>query len=86
MHQQLEKLVSEYIGVEDVYCCSMGFATNSMIIPCLIGKGCLILSDALNHASLVLGCRLSHATIRVFKHNGKLSSENSLKKKIRFIN
>ena len=34
-------------------------------------KGCLILSDELNHASLVLGARLSGATIQVFKHNGK---------------
>ena len=33
-------------------------------------QGCLILSDQLNHSSLVLGCRLAGATIRVFQHNG----------------
>lgn len=37
-------------------------------------QGCLILSDELNHASLVLGARLSGATIRVFKHNSECGS------------
>lgn len=50
----------------------MGFATNSTGIPAIAGKGCLIMSDELNHASLALGCRLSGAKIRVFKHNSKL--------------
>ena len=52
----------------------MGFATNSTNIPTLVGKGDLIVSDELNHASLVLGARLSGAKIKVFKHNGKNSS------------
>jgi len=38
---------------------------------CVLWQGCLILSDELNHASLVLGARLSGAIIRVFKHNGQ---------------
>ena len=63
-------MVAEYIGVEDSIVFGMGFATNSTNIPSLIHKGCLILSDELNHASLILGCRLSGGTIRVFKHNG----------------
>ena len=49
----------------------MGFATNAANIPTLVGKGDLIISDELNHASLVLGARLSGAKIKVFKHNGK---------------
>ena len=49
----------------------MGFATNSTNIPTLVGKGDLIVSDELNHSSLVLGARLSGAKIKVFKHNGK---------------
>jgi serine palmitoyltransferase len=48
----------------------MGFATNALNIPSIVGKGCLILSDELNHTSLVLGSRLSGAIIKVYKHNG----------------
>ena len=38
---------------------------------CVFLQGCLILSDKLNHSSLVLGARLSGATIHVFNHNGR---------------
>ncbi|XP_075387200.1 serine palmitoyltransferase 2 isoform X2 [Tenrec ecaudatus] len=78
-HEELEKLVASFLGVEAAMTYGMGFATNSMNIPALIGKGCLILSDELNHASLVLGARLSGATIRVFKHNNMQSLEKLLK-------
>ncbi len=60
-------------------CISMGFATNSTALPALVGKGCLILSDELNHASLVFGARLSGASIRVFKHNDAVSLEAALR-------
>jgi 7-keto-8-aminopelargonate synthetase-like enzyme len=43
------------------------------MVVLLLFQGCLILSDELNHASLVLGSRLSGATIRTFKHNSKLN-------------
>jgi serine palmitoyltransferase len=51
------------------FAAGMGFATNSTTIPSLVEKGCLILSDSLNHASLVLGARVSGAKIQVFMHN-----------------
>lgn len=76
-HLQLEKTVAEFLGVEDSLIVGMGFATNSTNIPTLAGKGCLILSDELNHASLILGCRLSGAVIKVFKHNSKCRSDGS---------
>lgn len=63
--------MARFLGVEACMTVGMGFATNSTNIPGLAQKGCLILSDELNHASLILGCRLSGATIRVFKHNSK---------------
>uniref|UniRef100_A0A3Q2I622 serine C-palmitoyltransferase n=2 Tax=Equus caballus TaxID=9796 RepID=A0A3Q2I622_HORSE len=78
-HEELEKLVASFLGVEAAMTYGMGFATNSMNIPALVGKGCLILSDELNHASLVLGARLSGATIRIFKHNNMQSLEKLLK-------
>lgn len=68
---ELETLMAEYLNVEDCIAFGMGFATNALNIPTLVGKGDLILSDKLNHTSLILGARLSGATIRTFQHNGK---------------
>jgi len=82
IHRNLERLTAEYLGVEDAMCFPMGFATNAMNIPCLATKGCLILSDELNHASLILGCRLTGATIRVFKHNSMKDLERKLREAI----
>uniref|UniRef100_A0A8C5I3P3 serine C-palmitoyltransferase n=1 Tax=Gouania willdenowi TaxID=441366 RepID=A0A8C5I3P3_GOUWI len=79
IHEELEQLVARFLGVESSMAFGMGFATNSMNIPALTGKGCLILSDELNHASLVLGARLSSSTIRVFKHNNMQSLEKLLR-------
>ncbi|KAE8289667.1 Serine palmitoyltransferase 2 [Larimichthys crocea] len=81
-HEDMEKLVAKFLGVESAMAFGMGFATNSMNIPALTGKGCLILSDELNHASLVLGARLSGSTIRVFKHNNMQSLEKLLREAI----
>ncbi|XP_062912215.1 serine palmitoyltransferase 3 isoform X3 [Mobula hypostoma] len=78
-HIQLEELVTQFLGVEAAMTFGMGFATNSMNIPALVGKGCLILSDELNHTSLILGARLSGSTIRVFKHNNMQSLEKLLR-------
>uniref|UniRef100_A0A8C6V415 serine C-palmitoyltransferase n=1 Tax=Naja naja TaxID=35670 RepID=A0A8C6V415_NAJNA len=83
-HEELESLIARFLGVESVLAYGMGFATNSMNIPALVGKGCLILSDELNHASLVLGARLSGATIRIFKHNNMQSLEKLLKDAIAY--
>ena len=79
---ELEQLLAKYLGVDDAITFGMGFATNALNIPTLVGKGCLILSDELNHASLVLGSRLSGATIKVFKHNDPKDLEAKLKKSI----
>ncbi len=65
MHLQLDKMVAEFVGKEDAITFGMGFATNSVGIPALVGKGCLILSDALNHASIVAGVRGSGAKVKV---------------------
>ncbi|XP_039996010.1 serine palmitoyltransferase 3 [Xiphias gladius] len=82
IHEELEKLVASFLGVESSMTFGMGFATNSMNIPALFGKGCLILSDELNHTSLILGARLSGATIRVFKHNNMHSLDKMLREAV----
>ncbi|XP_072247355.1 serine palmitoyltransferase 3 [Leuresthes tenuis] len=82
IHEELEELVASFLGVESSMTFGMGFATNSMNIPALVGKGCLILSDELNHTSLILGARLSGASIRVFKHNNMNSLEKLLKEAV----
>ena len=81
-HVELEKLVAEYVGSEDAMVISMGFATNSTVIPALVGKGCLIISDEFNHSSLITGARLSGATITVFEHNNADSLASVLKEYI----
>ena len=53
-----------------------------MNIPQLIGKECLVLSDEYNHASIILGLRLTGTKIAVFKHNDMKSLENVLRKNI----
>ncbi|RCN43661.1 aminotransferase, class I/II [Ancylostoma caninum] len=64
----------------------MGFATNSMNAPCLVDKHSLIISDQYNHASLILGCRLSGASTKVFKHNDMQSLEKILRDAIAYGN
>ena len=76
IHNELEALVARFVGKPAAMAFGMGFATNSANIPTLVGKGDLIISDELNHTSLVLGARLSGAKIKVFKHNGKIPSAN----------
>lgn len=68
-HEELERLVADFLGKEDAITCGMGFATNSAFIPLLAGKGTLVVSDALNHSSIVAGVRGSGAKVKVFDHN-----------------
>ncbi len=65
MHLELEKQVAEFVGKEAALTFGMGFATNSVILPALVGRGCLIISDSLNHASIVTGARGSGAKVKV---------------------
>ncbi len=58
-------MVAKYLGVEAAITYGMGFATNSATIPALVGKGDLVISDALNHSSIVAGVRTSGAKVKV---------------------
>ena len=63
MHEELEAEVASYVGAEAAVVFGMGFATNSAVIPALVGKGSLIISDQLNHASIVAGARAAGARV-----------------------
>ncbi|XP_015436390.1 PREDICTED: serine palmitoyltransferase 2 [Dufourea novaeangliae] len=84
IHEELEKLTARFLGVEDAIVFGMGFATNALNLPSLLSKGSLVLSDEKNHASLILGLRLSGATVRVFKHNNVEHLESCLKTAVVF--
>jgi glycine C-acetyltransferase len=69
LHDQLEKRLAEFKGAEAVITTQSGFTANLAVIPSLVGKGDVIFSDALNHASIIDGCRLSRAQIVAYAHN-----------------
>ncbi|CAI4231581.1 unnamed protein product [Auanema sp. JU1783] len=81
-HREMERCIATYLGTEDSICFPMGFGTNAMNIHALVDKGSLILSDRLNHASIVLGCRISGATIKTFKHNDAEDCERVLRENV----
>ncbi|KAJ7508767.1 serine palmitoyltransferase 2, partial [Mycena galericulata] len=82
LHTQAEALVARFVGQEDALISSMGFATNSSYIPAIVSKGCLVISDELNHASIRFGVRLSGADVRMYAHNDMKSLESLLREVI----
>src|SRR5688500_4342665 len=67
-HEALERALAALKGTERALLFPSGYAANVGALPALAGAGDAIYSDALNHASLIDGCRLSRATTRVFPH------------------
>ncbi|RLN26678.1 hypothetical protein BBJ28_00024394 [Nothophytophthora sp. Chile5] len=82
VHIELERAVAKFIGKEAAIVYNMGYATNATSIPALMGKGTLILSDALNHTSIVNGARASGASVGVFRHNDPKHLAEVLRTKI----
>jgi glycine C-acetyltransferase len=68
LHLQLEERLATFKGVEAAITFQSGFTANLATIPALVGKGDVIFSDRLNHASIIDGCRLSRAQIVAFEH------------------
>jgi len=67
-HLELEEQIARFKGTEACVVFQSGFTANAGTVAAILGKDDVILSDELNHASIVDGCRLSKATIKVFKH------------------
>ncbi len=77
LHAELERAIAEFEGTEAAVLFPTGFAANVGAIGSLVEAGDVVFCDRLNHASLVDGCRLSGARLRVYSHRdlAQLSSE-----------
>ena len=69
IHEELENTVAKFVGKEAAIVYNMGYNTNTSTLAALMGEGTLIISDSLNHTSIVNGARASKAQIRVFRNN-----------------
>lgn len=76
-HRDLERTVAAWKRTEDAVLLSSGYLANLAIVTALVGAGDTIVSDELNHASIVDACRLSRAAVRVYRH-GDVAHAGSL--------
>ena len=67
-HVRLERHLASFKGTEDAVVWATGYMANVGTISALVGKGDAVFSDALNHASIIDGCRLSRADVFVYRH------------------
>jgi len=68
LHEALEAELAEFVGCEAALVFGTGYMANVGIVPALVGRGDAVVSDALCHASIIDGCRLSGAAVRVVPH------------------
>jgi glycine C-acetyltransferase len=68
MHMELERRLATFKNVEAVVVFQSGFAANAGTVSAVLTKEDVVISDELNHASIIDGCRLSRAAIKVFPH------------------
>ena len=79
LHMDVEKRLAKFKRTESSLIYQTGFAANAGLIPQLVGKGDVIISDELNHGSIIDGVRLTKADRAVFKHRDMGELENVLK-------
>ncbi len=79
IHLEVEKAVAEFKGTEDCLIYQTGFATNAGLVPQLVGKGDIVISDALNHGSIIDGVRLTKADRGIYAHKDMGELEKVLK-------
>jgi glycine C-acetyltransferase len=79
IHMELEEKIAAFKGVEACVVFQSGFSANAGTVSSILGKDDFILSDELNHASIIDGARLSKAKIKVFRHKDMVHCEEILK-------
>jgi len=68
IHEELEEKLAQFKRTEASIVFQSGFTANTGVIPALMGEGDVIISDELNHASIIDGCRLTRAVRKVYRH------------------
>jgi glycine C-acetyltransferase len=84
IHMELEEQIAAFKNVEACVVFQSGFTANAGTVSAVLGKEDLIISDELNHASIIDGARLSRATIKVFKHKDVKDCERILQEHASF--
>ena len=79
LHLRLEEMIAKFKHTEDALYYNTGFTANSGALPALLREGDAVVSDELNHGSIIDGVRLSKAERHVYKHNDVGSLESKLK-------
>jgi len=78
IHMELEEKIARFKNVEACVVFQSGFTANAGTVSAILGKEDFIISDELNHASIIDGCRLSRAKILVFRHKDVAHAEEQL--------
>ena len=78
LHMELEEKIARFKNVEACVVFQSGFTANAGTVSAILGKDDFIISDELNHASIIDGCRLSRAKILVFRHKDMAHAEEQL--------
>lgn len=78
VHRQLEELLADWMRTSAALVCSSGYQANLAVLQGLAGSQDRILSDSLNHASIIDGCRLSRAEVEVLPHGSLAALESAL--------
>ncbi|HNT23665.1 MAG TPA: aminotransferase class I/II-fold pyridoxal phosphate-dependent enzyme [Anaerolineales bacterium] len=79
LHRELETTIADFKGAEDAITYTSGYATNLTVVSTLVGRDDYVISDKLNHASIVDGCLMSGAKFVRFRHNDMDALEIRLK-------
>jgi 8-amino-7-oxononanoate synthase len=78
LHKELEETIAEFKRAEAAVTYTSGYVTNLTVISSLVGRGGYVISDKLNHASIVDGCLMSGAKFLRFRHNDMSDFESRL--------